>query len=194
MLAVSTASWNPDDGISAHHASSRGAGQRSTALPPDVASGADRVLGQLDIEAAIGCGWWETETADLVMAVTAAGPIAVAFTAIAGVLRDGQDPDVVVGNTSAKAAFSVAGEWLDAGIAADQVAWWLRAGCWRPTAARALVDVGLRPWRLLDESRQPRHWVAVNTPDDQRLPLARAVAEQFMTAEDAVQVVTRRAR
>lgn len=153
----------------------------------------DRLLDQLDMEAAIGCGWWETDTAGLLLGFLSVGPPATVFTAIARLLRDGQDPDIVVGAGTANAAFAVAEEWLDAGIEADQVAWWLRAGCWKPAAARALTDAGLRPWRLLDDDGRPLHWIDVPTPDGEPVPLARAVTEEFVAVEAAVQIVIEQA-
>jgi hypothetical protein len=153
----------------------------------------DRFLDQLDMEAAVGCGWWETDTAGLVLGFLSVGPTVVVFTAIAGLLRDGQDPDVVVGAGTANAAFAVAEEWLDADIEADQVAWWLRAGCWKPAAARALTDAGLRPWRLLDDDGRPLHWIDIPTPNGEQVPLARAVAEEFVAVETAVTIVIEQA-
>jgi hypothetical protein len=148
-----------------------------------------RLLDQLDMEAAVGCGWWETDTTGLVLGFVSAGPSAAVFTAIAQVLREGHDPDVVVGGTSADAAFAVALEWLEAGIEADHVAGWLRTGCWKPVAARALTDAGLRPWRLLDDHGQPLHWINVPTPHGEQMPVARAVAEEFVVVETAVRIV-----
>jgi hypothetical protein len=153
----------------------------------------DRLLDQLDMEAAVGCGWWETDTAALVLGFLSVGPTATVLTAIARLLRDGQDPDVIVGARTAHAAFAVAQEWLDADIDADQVARWLRAGCWKPTTARALTDAGLRPRRLLDDDGRPLHWIDIPTPDGERVPLARAVAEEFMAVETAIQIVTEQA-
>jgi hypothetical protein len=148
-----------------------------------------RLLDQLDMEAAVGCGWWETDTAALVLGFLSAGPAAAVFTAIAQLLREGQDPDVLVGAGNANAAFGVTEEWLEAGIDADQVAWWLRSGCWKPAAARTLTDAGLRPWRLLDDDGRPLHWIDVPTPDGEQVPLARAVAEEFVAVETAVKIV-----
>lgn len=153
----------------------------------------NRLLDQLDMEAAVGCGWWETDTASLVLSFLSVGPAAEVFTAIARLLREGQDPDVVVGTWTATAAFAVAEEWLAAGIEADQVAWWLRTGCWKPAAARALTDAGLRPWRLLDDDSRPLHWIDVPTPNGEKVPLARAVAEEFVTVDAAVQIVVEQA-
>jgi hypothetical protein len=166
----------------------------STHLADDQCSALDRgpvrrLLDQLDMEAAVGCGWWETDTTGLVIGFVSAGPTAAVFTAIAQILREGHDPDVVVGGRSADAAFAVAEEWLEAGIETDQVAWWLRTGCWKPGAARALTDAGLRPWRLLDDEGQPLHWINVSTPHGEQMPVARAVAEEFVVVEAAVRIV-----
>jgi hypothetical protein len=149
----------------------------------------DRLLDQLDMEAAVGCGWWETDTAGPVLSLVSTGPPATVLTSIAQLLREGHDPDIIVGTGSANAAFAVAQEWLDAGIDPDQVAWWLRTGCWKPATARALSDAGLRPWRLLDDDGRPLHWTDVPTPDGEHMPLARAVAEEFVTVETAVKIV-----
>jgi hypothetical protein len=115
------------------------------------------------------------------------------FTAIAQVLREGHDPDIVVGATNAEAAFAVAQEWVDAGIDPIGVVGWLRAGCWKPTAARAMTDAGLRPWRLLNQAGAPRHWIEITTAAIEQIPLARAVAEEFLSTEQAIQIVVRHA-
>jgi hypothetical protein len=153
----------------------------------------DRLLDQLDMEAAVGCGWWETDTAGLVLGLLSTGQTAMVFITIAQLLSDGHDPEVIVGAHSADAAFAVAQEWLDAGVDADQVASWLRTGCWKPAAARALTDAGVRPSGLLDGDGRPWLWIDVPTPDDERVPLARAVAEEFVTVDTAVQIVTEEA-
>lgn len=144
------------------------------------------------MEAAIGCGWWETDTAAFVTGLVAAGPVATVFTSIAHLLRNGEDPEVVVGATTADAAFAVACEWVDAGIDPGEVQGWLRAGCWKPTVAKALTDAGLGPEQLLDDCGKPRHWIEIPTPDGQQVPLARAVAEEFVAVQNAIPIVTGR--
>jgi hypothetical protein len=47
-----------------------------------------------------------------------------------------------------------------------------------------MVDRGLRPGRLLDGDGRPLHLVEV--PNGEEMPLARAVAEEFVSAGDAV--------
>lgn len=152
-----------------------------------------RLLEQLDMEAAIGCSWWETDLASMVFAAVTAGPVMGVFTAITQVLREGHDPDIVIGATTADAAFAVAQEWVDAGIDPIGVVGWLRAGCWKPTAARAMTDAGLRPWRLLNQTGSPLHWIETATAAIEQIPLARAVAEEFLSIEDAVKIVVRHA-
>jgi hypothetical protein len=154
---------------------------------------AHRLLEQLDAEATSGCGWWETAVAGLILEAVATGPVMAVFTAIAYVLRESNAPCIGVGATTAEGTFAIAQDWLDAGIDATDVVGWLRAGCWKPTAARAMTDAGLRPWRLLDGDRVPLHWVDVPTPDGEQIPLARAVAEGLVSIESAVRVVTRHA-
>jgi hypothetical protein len=144
------------------------------------------LIHQLDQEAALGCDWWETETAGLILGLLATGPAATVFLAIAQLLCEGGDPDVIVGGPSARAALAVALEWLDAGVEPDDVATWLRAGCWKPAAARAMADGGVQPDRLLKDDDQPLHWVDIPTAGSERVPLARAVAEEFVTVEAAV--------
>jgi hypothetical protein len=144
------------------------------------------------MEAAVGCGWWDTDTAALLLSMITVGPVGAAFAAIARLLKEGADSDVIVGTTTATAAFKVAQEWIDSGVPPEEVGGWLRTGCWNPTTARAMADAGLRPWRLLDDTGAPQHWVEVDTPDSQCLPLARAVAEEFVTVDMAVARVTRR--
>jgi len=154
---------------------------------------AHRLLEHLDAEAAGCSGWWETDVAGLILEAVATGPVMAVFTAIAYVLREGNTPDIGVDATTAEGTFAIAQDWLDAGIDATEVVGWLRAGCWKPTAARAMTDAGLRPWRLLDGDRLPSHWVDVSTPGGGQMPLARAVAEGLVSIESAVHVVTRHA-
>jgi hypothetical protein len=148
----------------------------------------DRLLDQLDMEAAVGCGWWETDTAALVVGLMSVGPVVAVFAAIAQLLRDGHDYEVLVGDMTARAAFAVGQEWIDAGIDPSEVQGWLRAGCWKPTVARAFADAGFRPTHLLGEDR-PLHWVDVPTPDGEQVPLLRAVAEEFVTVETAIRLI-----
>jgi hypothetical protein len=149
----------------------------------------DRLLDQLDMEAAVGCGWWETDSAALMTGFFAAGPVAAVLTVIAQLLRDGEDCEVVVGTTTAGAAFAVAQEWIEAGIDPSEVKGWLRAGCWKPTVARALTDAGLRAACLLGDDGRPLHWIDIPTPDGARVPLAQAVTEEFVAVEAAVSIV-----
>jgi hypothetical protein len=128
--------------------------------------------------------WWDTPTADLVDEIARAGPLMVALAGISSVLREGGDPDVITGSSGPEAALAVAQEWVDAGIDPREVACWLRAGCWSAHAARQMVDTGLRPGRLLDDHGRPLHLVEV--PNGEEMPLARAVAEEFVSAGDAV--------
>jgi hypothetical protein len=144
------------------------------------------VLARLDRAAGTDRDWWETDVYDLVTEVADAGTVMVVLTGIARMLRDGADVDVVVGDTTATAAFAVAREWLDAGIEATDVVGWLLAGCWKPAAARAMADAGLAPTQLLDDNGQPMHLLDVATADGQPLPLARAVAEEFVAVDSAL--------
>ena len=148
----------------------------------------DRTLDQIDMEAAVGCDWWETDTTSLVIGVLSAGPAMAVFTTIARLLRDGEDHDVIVGDSTASAAFAVGNEWFDAGIDPGDVEGWLRAGCWKPTVAKTLTDAGLQPRHLLGENGRPLHWIDVPTPDGEKVPLARAVTEQLISAQAAVPI------
>jgi hypothetical protein len=158
---------------------------------PTAPRSVDRLLDQLDMEAAVGCGWWETYTAAVMTGLVLAGPAVVVFTVIAQLLRDGEDPDVIVGDTTAGAAFAVAQEWIDADIDPGDVQGWLRSGCWKPTVASALADVGLQPRHLLGDDGRPQHWIDVPTPDGDPVPLARAVVEEFLSVEAAVAIAAR---
>lgn len=150
---------------------------------------------QLDAQAdGLGCGWWQTDASDSIAGLVGVGSSwPSTLVSIMEVLRDGADPEVVVGAAGATAAFAVAWEWIDAGIEPSDVVGWLRAGCWKPTVARAMADAGVCPWHLLDEDGRPQQWVDVPTPDGEQLPLARAVAEEFETVETAARMVARRA-
>jgi hypothetical protein len=48
----------------------------------------------------------------------------------------------------------VAAEWADAGFTASEVAEWLRARCWCPTAAESLRDAGLSPTEAATETAE----------------------------------------
>ena len=52
-----------------------------------------------------------------------------------------------------------------------------------------MVDVGLRPFRLLNEDGKPAHWIEAGNGAE--MSIALAVADGFMSPEDAVRVVTR---
>jgi hypothetical protein len=149
---------------------------------------ARKLLGQFEGDTGgSDCGWWDTRTADVLIEIARAGPLVVALAGIAAVLRDGGDPDIVTGGTTAESAFEVAQEWVDAGIPPHEVAGWLWAGCWSAAAARRMVDGGLRPASLLDERGRPAHWI--EAPNGEEMPLAQAVAEEFETVAAAVRRV-----
>lgn len=134
--------------------------------------------------------WWETPTAEVIVDLAKAGPFVSALAGIAAVLMEGEEPMWVVGGTTASAAFAVAQEWLDAGVEPSEVGGWLRAGCWDSKAARQMVEVGLRPGRLLDENGKPAHWIEASSGEN--MPVALAVADSFLTPEQAVRVVVGR--
>lgn len=143
-----------------------------------------------ELDRASGEGsWWNTPTAAVIVDLAKAGPFVTALAGIAEVLRAGEDPEWAVGGVTASAAFTVAQEWLAAGIEPREVGGWLRAGCWDPKAAKRLVDVGLRPFRLLNDDGRPAHWV--EAANGEQMSVALAVADGFMSAEEAVRVVTR---
>lgn len=133
--------------------------------------------------------WWNTPTAAVIIDLAKAGPFVTALAGIAEVLRDGEDPEWAVGGVRASEAFTVAQEWIDAGVDPTEVGGWLKAGCWDPKAAKRLADVGLRPFRLLNEDGRAAHWVEAGNGAE--MSVALAVADGFMTAEEAVRVVTR---
>lgn len=134
-------------------------------------------------------GWWRTPTASVIVDLAKAAPFVAALAGIAAVLQDGEEPMWVVGGTTASAAFVMAQEWLDAGVDPYEVGGWLRAGCWDPKAAKRMVDVGLRPKRLLNEDGKPAHWIEAANGED--MPVALAVADSYLSPEDAVKAVTR---
>ncbi len=143
---------------------------------------------RFDIESYSGSlAWWQTPTAGVIIDLAQAGRFVSALAGIAEVLRDGEDPEWVIGGVSVPAAFAVAREWVDSGVEPLHVGDWLRAGCWNPNAARQLVDAGLYPAQLLNDRGEPLHHV--ETPDGAGAPVAMAVADSFLTAEQAVQVV-----
>jgi hypothetical protein len=133
--------------------------------------------------------WWNTPTATVIVDLAKAGDFVAALAGIAEVLQAGEEPMWVVGGTTAAAAFAVAQEWLDADVEPHEVGGWLRAGCWDPKAARQMVNVGLRPNRLLNEDGKPAHWVEASSGEE--MPLALAVADSYLTPEEAVRVVVR---
>jgi hypothetical protein len=133
--------------------------------------------------------WWQVPTATVIVDLAKSRDFLSALAGITEVLQSGEDPMWVVGGTAAAAAFAVAQEWLDAGVDATEVGAWLRAGCWDPKAARRMVDVGLRPARLLGANGRPAHWVEGPHGD---IPVALAVADSFLTPEQAVRVVVAR--
>lgn len=136
----------------------------------------------------MGCRWWRTWTADSIIDMAKVPGFLVALAGITEVLQEGTDPDWVVGGESAGAAFKVAQEWLDVGVEPAEVGDWLRAGCWDPKAARRMVDAGLRPGRLLDDGK-PAHLLDVGPEGD--VPLAMAVADSYISVDEAVRIVTR---
>jgi hypothetical protein len=75
-------------------------------------------------------------------------------------------------------------QWAAAGFEPHELADWWRAGCWHPTAARALDDAGLSPRQLLDATGQPRTIDALSG-----VPVATAVADGYITAERAAAMV-----
>jgi hypothetical protein len=131
-----------------------------------------------------GYEWWWTATGTGLGAERDGAPLVAALDGLAEALRSGQDPDVVVGGESAELAVEVAGEWLAAGIAPCAIGAWVRAGCWRPAAARAMADAGIRPAHLLRADGTPRH--LVDSVSGWPIPLARAVADDELTAAAAV--------
>jgi hypothetical protein len=151
----------------------------------------ERVARQLDRDTKkLRCDWWETETASVIMDLAKAGPFHVVLSGLAEAIRETEDPLWVIGGTTAAQAHAVAWEWLDAGIDPHEVTSWLRAGCWDPKAARSMVEEGLSPARLLDDDGEPLDWVEGSNGD--LIPLAMAVADDHLTAADAVKAVVQR--
>jgi hypothetical protein len=151
----------------------------------------ERVVRQLDRDTKkLRCDWWETETASVIMDLAKAGPFHVVLSGLAEAIRETEDPLWVIGGTTAAQAHAVAWEWLDAGIDPHEVTSWLRAGCWDPKAARSMVEEGLSPARLLDDDGEPLDWVEGSNGD--LIPLAMAVADDHLTAADAVKAVVQR--
>jgi hypothetical protein len=130
-----------------------------------------------------GYEWWWTARWTAIADEWRGIPLVVALEGLAGALRSGRDPDVVVGGDGADLAVEVAGEWLAAGVDPGDVGGWVRSGCWRPAAARAMADAGIRPAQLLRDDT-PRH--LVDSVSGWPIPLARAVADDEMTVEATV--------
>ncbi len=133
--------------------------------------------------------WWETPTANVIVDLAQARDLVAAIAGITEVLQAGEDPMWVVGGTTPAEALAVAQEWLDAEVEPAEVGGWLKAGCWDPKAARAMAAAGLRPWRLLDKDGNPLHWVEAG--DGEQMSVALAVADSFLSVEDAVRVVVK---
>ena len=133
--------------------------------------------------------WWRVPTATVIVELAQTREFVSALAGIAEVLQAGEDPMWVVGGATAREAFAVAQEWLDAGVEATEVGGWLRAGCWDPKMAKQMVDAGLRPHRLLDGEGKPIQWVEGSEGHD--IPVALAVADGYLTPEEAVRVVVR---
>jgi hypothetical protein len=149
-----------------------------------------RVARQLDRDAdRLGCDWWETETAAVIVDLARSGPYLVALAGIAQAIQATNDPLWVTGDTSTSAAHKVAWEWLDAGIEPTELVKWLLAGCWDPNAARRMADKGIEPADLLDRNGQPDVWV--EGLDGERIPVALAVADNHISAAEAVGLVRR---
>jgi len=131
-----------------------------------------------------GYEWWWTGAGTGLGAEGEGVPLVAALDGLGEALRSGQDPDVVVGGESAELAVEVAGEWLAAGIVPGDIGGWVQAGCWRPAAARAMADAGIRPAQLLRADGNPRH--LVDSVSGWPISLARAVADDEMTAAAAL--------
>lgn len=149
-----------------------------------------RVARQLDRDAdRLGCDWWETETAAVIVDLARSGPYLVALAGIAQAIKATNDPLWVTGDTSTSAAHKVAWEWLEAGVEPTELVEWLLAGCWDPNAARRMADQGIEPTELLDRNGEPA--VFVEGLDGERIPVALAVADSHISAADAVGLVRR---
>lgn len=150
-----------------------------------------RVARQLDRDAdRLGCDWWETDTAAVIVDLARSGPFLVALAGIAQAIQATDDPLWVTGDTTPTAAYKVAWEWLEAGIDPTELVKWLLAGCWDPAAAQRMVKEGIEPSDLLDRNDKPVVWV--EGLDGQEIPLALAVADSHISAADAVGLVRRR--
>jgi hypothetical protein len=148
----------------------------------------ERVTRQLERDtSALGCEWWETDSAGVLVDVARSPAFLLAFVGITEAIQETKDPLWVVGSTTAAAAHAVAWEWLDAGVEPSEVRDWLRAGCWDPVVARALVDIGVDVERLLDVEGRPCVWVEI--PSGERLPVAAALADKHINIEEAAQAV-----
>lgn len=77
--------------------------------------------------------------------------------------------------------------WAAAGFRREDIQDWWAAGCWHPDAARALIDAGLSPHQLVDSDRRPITIDALSG-----VPVATAVADEYITAEQAADVVRAR--
>ncbi|MGH9212530.1 MAG: hypothetical protein ACRD2C_17935 [Acidimicrobiales bacterium] len=135
--------------------------------------------------------WWDTPTASVVCDLARAGPFVAALAGVIAVLREGHDPMWAVGGDSAGEAFDVVQEWIAAGVDPTEVGDWIRAGCWSATAARQMSTSGIRPHRLLDVEGKPVHWLDVGP--DGPIPLALAVADSYLTPDQAVRHLFRAA-
>jgi hypothetical protein len=154
--------------------------------PDFTASLARRLKGDTEV---LSCDWWETETAAVIVDLGRSGSFIVALAGITEVLREGADPEWVVGTAHAPAAFKVAQEWVEAGVEPSDVAAWLRAGCWDARAARRMADAGIQVDQLLDDEGKPLHLVDVGPEGD--VPLALAVAENYLAVEEAAERIAR---
>ena len=162
-------------------------------IPDTLEKGVDlsqRVARQLERDASrLGCDWWETDTAAVIVDLARSGPFLLALAAIAQAIEVTGDPLWVTGDTSSSSAHKVAWEWLEAGIAPTDLGAWLLAGCWDPNAARRMSERGIVPADLLDADGRPAVWV--EGMDGVRIPLALAVADSHISAADAVGLVRR---
>jgi hypothetical protein len=163
--------------------------------PDDTASGTFTysTQQQFDSDASmLGRRWWDTPTATVVADLAHVAPFMTALGGVIEILREGHDPQWALGEegeASARCAFTVVQEGLDAGVEPSEVGDWLRAGCWSAKTAMDLVNVGIRPRRLLDQDGVPVHLVDVGPAEP--VPLATAVADSYLTAKEAVDHLVR---